>query len=93
MKPERPGTNGRSTCETNTVATSGPARASLPGERFEHALRTHRQVVHARAERMRDRYGRVRQTALERRLSLRQAALLLSIRSVAAAVMARGLLP
>jgi hypothetical protein len=42
---------------------------------------------------MRDRYGRVRQTALERRLSLRQAALLLSIRSVAAAVMARGLLP
>ena len=32
-------------------------------------------------------------TARERRLSLRQAALLLSVRSVAAAVMARGLLP
>ena len=54
---------------------------------------TEAEVLHRLAERMRDRYGRVRQTALERRLSLRQAALLLSIRSVAAAVMARGLLP
>ena len=54
---------------------------------------TEAEVLHRLAERMRDRYGHVRQTALERRLSLRQAALLLSIRSVAAAVMARGLLP
>ena len=54
---------------------------------------TEAEVLRRLSERMRDRFSRVWQTARERRLSLRQAALLLSIRSVAAAVMARGLLP
>ena len=54
---------------------------------------TEAEVLRRLSERMRDRFSRVWQTARERRLSLRQAALLLSVRSVAAAVMARGLLP
>ena len=54
---------------------------------------TEAEVLHRLADRMRDCYARVRQTAVENKLSLRQAAMLLSVRSVASAVMARGLLP
>ena len=54
---------------------------------------TEAEVLHRLADRMRDCYARVRQTAVESKLSLRQAAMLLSVRSVASAVMARGLLP
>jgi len=54
---------------------------------------TEAEVLQRLAERMRDRFARVRETAIERKLSLRQAAMLMSVRNVAAAVMARGLLP
>jgi glutamate dehydrogenase (NAD(P)+) len=54
---------------------------------------TEAEVLPRLVERMRDRYTRVRQTAGERKLTLREAAMLLSVRNVAAAVMARGLLP
>ena len=54
---------------------------------------TEAEVLQRLAERMRDRFARVRETAVGRKLSLRQAAMLMSVRNVAAAVMARGLLP
>jgi glutamate dehydrogenase (NAD(P)+) len=54
---------------------------------------TEGEVLQRLAERMRDRFARVRETAVERKLSLRRAAMLISVRNVAAAVMARGLLP
>jgi len=44
-------------------------------------------------QRMQDRFARVRQTAQERKLPLRQAAMLLAVRNVAAALEARGSLP
>ena len=44
-------------------------------------------------QRMQDRFARVRQTAQERKLPMRQAAMLLAVRNVAAALEARGSLP
>ena len=52
-----------------------------------------RDVLRRLAQRMRERYARVRALAVERKLPLRQAAMMLSVRTVAEAVMARGLLP
>lgn len=54
---------------------------------------TEAEVLHRLAQRMADGYARVRQMSLDRKLSLRQAAMLISVRNVASAVMARGLLP
>ena len=51
------------------------------------------EVLQRLAQRMSDGYARVRQMSVERKLSLRQAAMLISVRNVADAVMARGLLP
>ena len=50
-------------------------------------------VIERLERRMFDRFEKVSQMALSRRLSLRQAALVLGVRNVAKAVMARGLLP
>jgi len=44
-------------------------------------------------QRMQDRFARVRQTAQERKLPMRQAAMLLAVRNVATAIEARGSLP
>jgi glutamate dehydrogenase (NAD(P)+) len=54
---------------------------------------TEEEVLRRLAQRMRERYGRVRELAKTRKLPLRQAAMVLSVRDVAAAVLARGLLP
>ena len=44
-------------------------------------------------QRMKDKFALVRQTALERKLPLRQAAMVLAVRNVASALEARGSLP
>ena len=54
---------------------------------------TENEVLQRLAQRIHDRYTQVRQVAMERKLSLRKAAMLIALRNVAAAVMARGLLP
>ncbi|MDD5705522.1 MAG: Glu/Leu/Phe/Val dehydrogenase [Kiritimatiellae bacterium] len=54
---------------------------------------TREDVLRWLSQRMTERYQRVRETASARSLSLRQAAMTIAVREVAAAVMARGLLP
>ncbi len=51
------------------------------------------EVLQRLAARMHERFEKVHQTAEERKLSLRKAAMLIGVREVASAVMARGLLP
>jgi len=53
---------------------------------------TEADVLRRLAQRMRDRFAQVRAVAAERNVPLRQAAMMLSVRTVAEAVMARGLL-
>lgn len=54
---------------------------------------TEEDVLERLAQRMRDCYAKVRAFAEERQVPLRQAAMMLSVHTVAEAVMARGLLP